>query len=78
MINLYTKLALMFVGAPLALAADPLGQRWLFYVGLTLLVLGLAVPSRAGERPGEKLRNIVGHLPGRRWFRIDRDGGDRD
>ena len=40
MINLYTKLALMFVGAPLALAADPLGQRWLFYVGLTLLVHG--------------------------------------
>lgn len=68
----------MFVGAPLALAADPLGRPWLFYIGLALLVIGLIHPVHPEETLGEKLKNIVRHLPGRRWARPGREAGDDD
>jgi len=57
------------VGAPLALASSRLGQRWLFYVGLALLALALLLPARPQQTFGERMRNLVGHLPGARWFR---------
>jgi hypothetical protein len=65
------KLALMFIGAPLALAADRVGQRWLFYVGLALLVIALVIPARPGRTLGQRLDGLVRHLPGRRWLRRD-------
>ncbi len=63
------KLALIFVGAPLALASVPLETRWLFYVGLALLILALALPARPGQSPRERWENVVRHLPGARWLR---------
>ncbi len=63
------KLALIFVGAPLALASGRLGQRWLFYVGLALLVLALALPARPGGSFKERAGDLVRHFPGARWFR---------
>ncbi|NIN73535.1 MAG: hypothetical protein GTO46_16750 [Gemmatimonadetes bacterium] len=63
------KLALIFVGAPLALAADRLGQRWLFYVGLALLIIALAIPARPGQTLGQRLGSLVHRLPGSRWLR---------
>lgn len=66
------KLVLLFVGAPLALAAERIGARWLSYVGLALLVVALLIPSRADQELGERLEALVDHLPGFRWFRSRR------
>lgn len=66
--HLDLKLALMFVGAPLALLARPTGRPWLFYSGLALLIVGLILPARGDETLKEKLRNIVRNLPGSRWL----------
>jgi hypothetical protein len=63
------KLALIFVGAPLALASSRLGQRWLFYVGLALLVVALALPAQPGRSFKERAGDFVRHFPGARWFR---------
>jgi hypothetical protein len=57
------------VGAGLALAAERLGRRWLFYVGLGLLVVSLVLPSAAGQTLEERLANLGRHLPGGRLFR---------
>jgi len=62
-------LALIFIGAPLALLADRVGQRWLFYLGLVLLILALVVPARPGQTPGQRVGGLVRHLPGSRWLR---------
>jgi len=59
----------MFIGAPLALAARPLGVSWLFYVGLLLLFVALVLPARKDQKVRERLRELVRHLPGGRWFR---------
>lgn len=64
----------MFVGAPLALAARPLGRPWLFYPGLALLLIGLVLPTRPGQTFRGKLRDIASHMPGKGWMR--RDGGE--
>lgn len=66
--HLYLKLGLMFVGAPLALLAQPLELPWLFYSGLGLLVIGLILPAHAEETLREKLRKIIRHFPGSRWL----------
>jgi hypothetical protein len=58
----------MFVGAPLALASEPLGQSAFFYVGLALLVVALALPVSPGQTLGARARDIVRHLPGARWL----------
>ena len=64
----------MFVGAPLALAARPLGRPSLFYVGLVLLVIALALPAHPGQTPRERARNLAKHLPGFAWIgRTDRE-----
>ncbi len=63
------KLALIFVGAPLALASSRLGQRWLFYVGLALLAVALALPTQPGQTLKERMTNLVQHFPGARWIR---------
>lgn len=68
MIYLDLKLALMFIGAPLALAARPLGAPWLFYVGLGLLLVALILPARRGQQLGERISNLARHLPGARWL----------
>ena len=68
MSHLNLKLALMFVGAPLALLAEPLGRPWLFYSGLALLVVGLILPARADETLRKKLGHLFRHLPGGRWL----------
>jgi hypothetical protein len=70
------KLALIFVGAPLALVAGRVGQRWPFYLGLALLIIALAIPARTGQTLGQRLDGLVRHLPGSRWLRRDSDGGD--
>lgn len=57
----------------MALAAGPLGATWLFYVGLVLLLIALALPPRGDQTVRERVRNLVRHLPGGRWFG-DRDG----
>lgn len=59
----------MFVGAPLALAAHPLEAPWLFFVGLALLLIALAVPPRKGQSLPSRLAQLVRHLLGARWFR---------
>lgn len=77
--HLKLKLILLFVGAPVALLSQPMGSDVLFYVGLSLLVIGLALPARPGEALGEKIRAITRHLiPGRRPRSGDREdaGGD--
>jgi hypothetical protein len=61
----------MFVGAPLALASDRLGRGWLFFVGLALLVVALALPTQPGQTLEERLRGLARHLPGARWLRRD-------
>jgi hypothetical protein len=68
----------MFVGAPLALAADRLGQRWLFYLGLALLIIALAVRARPGQTLAQRWNSLVSHLPGSRWLRRDSDVGGRE
>jgi len=60
---------LLFVGAPLALAADRLGRSWLFYVGVSMLVVSLALPSKPGQTVAERARNLAAHIPGARLFR---------
>ena len=62
-IYLNVKLLLLFIGAPLALLAAPLGTDWLFFVGLGLLAAALVLPARPGQTPQEKLGNLAGHLP---------------
>ncbi|NIR45965.1 MAG: hypothetical protein GWN99_16135, partial [Gemmatimonadetes bacterium] len=66
--RLALKLALILSGAPLALAADRVGWRWLFFLGLALLVVALAIPARSGQSLGERLADLLRHLPGSRWF----------
>lgn len=69
----------MFIGAPLALAAQPLGRPGLFYVGLALLVIALALPAKPGQTPQERIRNLVRHLPGLAWVgRSDSDAEDAE
>jgi hypothetical protein len=60
---------LLFVGAPLALAADRLGRDWLFYIGLGMLVAALALPSKPGQTMADRAKNLASHIPGGRWFR---------
>ncbi len=62
------KLALIFVGAPLALASRPLEARWLFFVGLALLIVALAIPAAPGQTPKARLRHLRRYLPGLRWL----------
>jgi hypothetical protein len=64
---------LLFLGAPLALAADRLGRHWLFYMGLAMLLVSLALPSASGQTLGDRARNLAAHVPGARLFRR-RDG----
>ncbi len=64
------KLILMFVGAPLALTSAPLGQGWLFFLGITFLIVALALPTKAGENLRERLGSLTQHLPGSNWFKI--------
>ncbi|UCC74843.1 MAG: hypothetical protein JSV86_09935 [Gemmatimonadota bacterium] len=64
---------MIFVGAPLALAADRIGQRWLFYVGLALLIIALAIPARPGQALRGRIDYLIRHLPGARWIRRDRE-----
>ena len=66
------KLILMFVGAPLALASAPLGQGWLFFLGITFLIVALALPTKPGENLKERLGSLTQHLPGSNWFKIKR------
>jgi hypothetical protein len=61
--RLQLKLIGIFVGAPLALAAEPLGQRWLFFVGITLLVVVLVIPAQPGQALGERLRELAHNFP---------------
>lgn len=70
------KLALIFIGAPLALASRPLESPWLFYVGLGLLLIALALPTRSGQSARERLSNFWRHLPGANWLsrRADEKG----
>jgi hypothetical protein len=63
------KLALMFFGAPTALAATHLGPSWLFYCGLALLILALILPTESEQSLGKRLKNVARHLPGARWMR---------
>ncbi len=69
MSNLQLKLLLIFIGAPVALAARPLGRPWLFLIGLTLLVLALAIPPHPDQSPKERARNLARHLPFLGWLR---------
>jgi hypothetical protein len=62
------KLALIFIGAPLALASRPLEAPWLFYAGLGLLLVALALPARRGRSTRDRLSNIWRHLPGANWL----------
>jgi len=65
---------LLFVGASLALAAERVGSGWLFYVGLGGLVIALTLPSAPGQTLGERVRNLLAHMPGARLFlRRDED-----
>lgn len=65
----------MFVGAALALAAERVALNWLFYVGLAMLVIALALPAVPGQTLGERAKNLVAHIPGARWFRGSGGGG---
>lgn len=76
MIYLRIKLGLMFVGAPLALASGPLGRRWLFFLGIALLVVALVLPARPGETLSDKLSAVVRHLPGSNWLKSKDRTGD--
>lgn len=62
------KLAGIFIGAPLALAAQPLEAPWLFWLGFALLVAALVLPSRPGQTIGERLRSALRHLPVIGWI----------
>lgn len=62
----------MFVGAPLALASAPLGRPWLFFLGISLLILALVLPTRPTETLKEKLGALARHLPGSNWFKMKR------
>lgn len=50
----------------------------MFYVGLAVLVVGLVLPARAGQTPGERLRNLAGHLPLLRWLRPTKRSPDEE
>ena len=71
------KLALIFIGTPLALASRPLEAPWLFYTGLGLLLVALALPARRGQSSRERLSNLLRHLPGANWL-SRRTQNDRD
>lgn len=60
---------MLFSGALLALAADRVGLDWMFYVGLAMLVIALALPATPGQSLNERAGNLVRHLPGARLFR---------
>ena len=62
----------MFVGTPLALASAPLGQGWLFFLGITFLIVALALPTKPGENLKERLGSLTQRLPGSNWFKIKR------
>ncbi len=64
---------LLFLGAPLALAASPLAKPWLFYAGLLLLIAALTIPLHAGQTLGAKLKSVLRYLPGRGWLRQGED-----
>jgi hypothetical protein len=66
---------LLFVGASLALAAERVGWSWLFYVGLAMLVIALAMPSTPGQTLKQRASNLVAHIPGARLFRRSDGGG---
>jgi hypothetical protein len=68
LIFLRIKLALVLVGAPLALASERLGQRLLFYLGLALLAVALVLPASQGQTFGQRARNLARFLPGARWL----------
>jgi hypothetical protein len=59
---------LLLVGAPLALAAQPLGRRWLFYLGIVLLAVALVLPAEPGQTLKLRARHLVRHLPGAGWL----------
>ncbi|UCF19894.1 MAG: hypothetical protein JSU87_00320 [Gemmatimonadota bacterium] len=69
MTRLQVKLALMFIGAPLALVSGNLGQSWLFFAGLALLGVALLLPARPGVKLGERLGHLIRHLPLVGWLR---------
>ncbi len=69
MTHLQVKLALMLLGAPLALVAVSLEQTWLFFGGLAILVIALLLPARPNSDLGERLRDLARHLPGVGWLR---------
>lgn len=71
------KLGLGIAGTLLALASEPLGIRWLFPVGLGVVVLALLLPARPGQSWRERWSALVGHLPLARWLRKDSDPADR-
>jgi hypothetical protein len=56
------------VGAPLALAAQPLGQPWMFWLGLVFLISALLLPMQPGQRLGDRFQDIVRHLPLSGWL----------
>ncbi len=58
----------MFLGGPMALASAPLGRPLLFYAGLVLLVVALALPATPGRTAGERARELLRHLPVVRWL----------
>ena len=60
---------MLFLGALLALAAERVGLGWLFYVGLAMLVIALALPAAPGQTVKERASNLLQHLPGARLFR---------
>jgi len=56
------------VGAPLALVAQPLGRRWLFYLGIVLLAVALVLPAEPGQKLKLRAWNLARHLPGASWL----------
>ena len=65
--HLRLKLAAIFIGTPLALAARPLDAAWMFYLGLALLITALALPARPGQMLKERLAEVIRHLPMVGW-----------
>jgi hypothetical protein len=63
------KMGLGGAGALAALGGGSVGARWLFYPGLALVLLALALPNYPGQPWREKWRNLVRHLPAARWLR---------